>query len=250
MPTYTNARRLSRSLTRHHKIGIAGVATLGAAALAFSAVPSNAETTTSEAGSPAQVVYSNEQIKDVRASVTDRLAAVSLKSEAAQAKVQAKAAAEARAKAAAEAAAKRKAAAAAKKRAEAARKAKEAASRSAKRAVLRRAATKAYANNLDGWIKHSLDIMKSKGIPGSYNGLYRNIIRESSGNPNAINGWDINAVNGVPSKGLLQVIQPTFAAYHVAGTSWNIYDPIANITAAANYAAHRYGSIDNVNSAY
>ncbi|MGV9255342.1 transglycosylase SLT domain-containing protein, partial [Streptomyces spiralis] len=24
----------------------------------------------------------------------------------------------------------------------------------------------------------------------------------------------------------------------------------ANITAAANYAAHRYGSIDNVNSAY
>ncbi|MEV0495799.1 lytic transglycosylase, partial [Streptomyces atratus] len=29
-----------------------------------------------------------------------------------------------------------------------------------------------------------------------------------------------------------------------------IYDPVANITAAANYAAHRYGSIDNVHSAY
>ncbi|MET7313492.1 transglycosylase SLT domain-containing protein, partial [Streptomyces sp. NPDC005134] len=29
-----------------------------------------------------------------------------------------------------------------------------------------------------------------------------------------------------------------------------IYDPVANITASANYAAHRYGSIDNVNSAY
>ncbi|MFJ5127284.1 lytic transglycosylase, partial [Streptomyces sp. NPDC088555] len=27
-------------------------------------------------------------------------------------------------------------------------------------------------------------------------------------------------------------------------------DPVANITAAANYAASRYGSIDNVNSAY
>ncbi len=75
-------------------------------------------------------------------------------------------------------------------------------------------------------------------------------MRESSGNPNAINNWDINAINGVPSKGLLQVIQPTFNAYHVPGTSWNIYDPVANITAAANYAAHRYGSIDNVNSAY
>ncbi|MFE4723986.1 transglycosylase SLT domain-containing protein, partial [Streptomyces sp. NPDC056728] len=99
-------------------------------------------------------------------------------------------------------------------------------------------------------IRESLDIMKAKGIPGSYNGLHRNIIRESSGNPQAINNWDINAINGIPSKGLLQVIPPTFSAYHVPGTSWNIYDPVANITAAANYAADKYGSMDNVNSAY
>ncbi|OIK26327.1 transglycosylase SLT domain-containing protein [Streptomyces malaysiense] len=105
-------------------------------------------------------------------------------------------------------------------------------------------------NNLDGWIKQSLAIMKAKGIPGSYDGLKRNIMRESGGNPNAQNNWDINAKNGVPSKGLLQVISPTFNAYHVAGTAKNITDPVANITAAANYAAHRYGSIDNVNSAY
>ncbi|MDT0382822.1 transglycosylase SLT domain-containing protein, partial [Streptomyces sp. DSM 42041] len=65
-----------------------------------------------------------------------------------------------------------------------------------------------------------------------------------------INSWDINAINGIPSKGLLQVIPPTFKAYHVKGTSSNIYDPVANITAAANYAADKYGSIDNVNSAY
>src|SRR5690242_21439703 len=39
------------------------------------------------------------------------------------------------------------------------------------------------ANNLDGWIKQSLQIMKSKGIPGSYAGLKRNIMRESGGNP-------------------------------------------------------------------
>ncbi len=105
-------------------------------------------------------------------------------------------------------------------------------------------------NNLDGWIKQSLAIMKAKGIPGSYEGLHRNIMRESSGNPHAQNNWDVNAQKGIPSKGLLQVIQPTFNAYHVAGTSQNITDPVANITAAANYAAHRYGSIDNVNSAY
>ncbi|MFF1716968.1 transglycosylase SLT domain-containing protein [Streptomyces sp. NPDC058268] len=112
------------------------------------------------------------------------------------------------------------------------------------------AADKDYGNNLDGWIRESLDIMKSKGIPGSYEGLHRNIMRESAGNPNAQNGWDVNAQNGTPSKGLLQVIQPTFEAYHVAGTPNNLTDPVANITAAANYAADKYGSIDNVDSAY
>ncbi|MYT22862.1 peptidoglycan-binding protein, partial [Streptomyces sp. SID7760] len=32
--------------------------------------------------------------------------------------------------------------------------------------------------------------------------------------------------------------------------SLDSYDPVANITAACNYAAARYGSIDNVNGAY
>ena len=112
------------------------------------------------------------------------------------------------------------------------------------------AGAKGGANNLDGWIKQSLAIMKAKGIPGTYEGLHRNIMRESSGNPNAQNNYDVNAKNGTPSKGLLQVIDPTFKAFHVAGTANSSTDPVANITAAANYAAHRYGSIDNVNSAY
>ncbi|MFC8262421.1 transglycosylase SLT domain-containing protein [Streptomyces sp. NPDC057291] len=113
------------------------------------------------------------------------------------------------------------------------------------------AATPAQSTgSVSTWINQSLEIMHAKGIPGSYNGIYRNLMRESSGNPNAINNWDSNAAKGIPSKGLLQVIDPTFKTYHVSGTSWNIYDPVANITAACNYAAHRYGSIDNVNSAY
>ncbi|MFE0510829.1 transglycosylase SLT domain-containing protein [Streptomyces sp. NPDC058964] len=110
--------------------------------------------------------------------------------------------------------------------------------------------TTTATGSLDGWIKQSLAIMKAKGIPGSYEGLHRNIMRESGGNPNAQNNWDVNAQKGTPSKGLLQVIQPTFNAYHVAGTAQSVTDPVANITAAANYAAQRYGSIDNVNSAY
>ncbi|WP_328914138.1 MULTISPECIES: transglycosylase SLT domain-containing protein [unclassified Streptomyces] len=116
--------------------------------------------------------------------------------------------------------------------------------------VAPKTAAKSYPNNLDGWIRQSLDIMHSKGIPGTYEGIHRNIIRESSGNPKAINLWDINARNGIPSKGLLQVINPTFNRYHVSGTSWDIYNPVSNITAACNYAAARYGTMDNVNSAY
>ena len=64
---------------------------------------------------------------------------------------------------------------------------------------------------------------------------------ESGGNPNAINLTDINAKAGDPSRGLLQTIGSTFSAYHVPGTSTNIYDPLANIAAAINYARHRYG---------
>ena len=64
---------------------------------------------------------------------------------------------------------------------------------------------------------------------------------ESGGNPNAINLTDINAQRGDPSRGLLQTIGSTFAAYHWPGTSWNIYDPRANIAAAVNYARHVYG---------
>ncbi|MCT4357561.1 LysM peptidoglycan-binding domain-containing protein [Streptomyces sp. Je 1-79] len=112
------------------------------------------------------------------------------------------------------------------------------------------AAAKSYTNDLDGWIRESLDVMAKYGIPGSYDGIHRNILRESSGNPQAINLWDSNAVKGTPSKGLLQVIEPTFLAYHVPGTSMDLFDPVANITAACNYAADRYGSIDNVNGPY
>ncbi|CAM2861772.1 transglycosylase SLT domain-containing protein [Streptomyces albus] len=107
-----------------------------------------------------------------------------------------------------------------------------------------------YPDNLDGWIREAMSIMKKHGIPGSYDGIKRNIIRESGGDPGAVNDWDINAQKGIPSKGLLQVIQPTFDQYHVKGTADKLTDPVANIVAACNYAADRYGTMDNVDSAY
>ncbi|QKW10519.1 LysM peptidoglycan-binding domain-containing protein [Streptomyces sp. NA04227] len=123
-------------------------------------------------------------------------------------------------------------------------------SRSEKREEAKSPASKTYSNDLDGWIKEALDVMAKHDIPGTYDGIHRNIMRESSGNPQAINNWDSNAAKGTPSKGLLQVIDPTFAAYHVPGTPYDPYDPVANITAACNYAADNYGSIDNVNGPY
>lgn len=68
------------------------------------------------------------------------------------------------------------------------------------------------------------------------------ILTESGGNPNAINLTDINAQNGDPSKGLLQVISETFAAYRNPSLSANIFDPEANLYAGVNYAVHRYGN--------
>jgi len=252
MPKNTQNPGHSRVPTRTHKIALTGVAALGAATLAFSLVPAGGSTTTTEAGSAAAVAYSSEQVKDVKGTITDQLAGASVKVEAIEAKRQAaaEAAAEAAAQAARKAAEEQAAEEQAAKEAARERAAQAAASRTSKRVAVQPAAAKTYPNNLDGWIRESLAIMKKHGIPGSYSGIHRNIIRESSGNPMAINNWDINAQNGIPSKGLLQVIPPTFQAYHVPGTSWDIYDPVANITAACNYAADRYGSMDNVNSAY
>lgn len=228
-------------LNKSHKLSIAGVTVVAAAAVSLSLVPGN---TSAEAEgkavagsvSTAPVAWNTTsnggQASSVQESLTkqhtiaDRVAEIHAKQESA-------------AKAKAKADAKEAAAAKAKKRA--AEKTK--ASRSADRKPT-------YTNNLNGWIKEALSIMKKEKIPGTYEGLHRNIIRESSGNPRAINNWDINAKNGVPSIGLLQVIKPTFDTYHVKGTPKSQYHPVANIVAAANYAADRYGSIDNVDSAY
>lgn len=66
---------------------------------------------------------------------------------------------------------------------------------------------------------------------------------ESGGNPNAINNWDINAINGTPSKGLMQVIDPTFRAYAMPGYDKNIYDPLSNMLASIRYAVSTYGRL-------
>ncbi|MEV7644803.1 transglycosylase SLT domain-containing protein [Streptomyces rubiginosohelvolus] len=248
-----------RRLNKVQKISVAGVSALGVAALTFSLVPSNAdaEIAPQAAAAAAPVAFTNAtgtaQAKTVQNSMIEQHSTAEKLVKAADA-AKAKAAAETKAKAAkakAASEAKAKAATDAKDKAEKAAKAKADAKKRASEKANRSTPRKpVYANNLDGWIREAMSIMKKEGIPGSYEGIHRNIIRESSGNRWAINNWDINAQNGIPSKGLLQVIQPTFDRYHVAGTKKDLYDPVANIVAACNYAADRYGSMDNVDSAY
>ncbi|MEU0918142.1 transglycosylase SLT domain-containing protein [Streptomyces cyaneofuscatus] len=231
-------------ITRSHKLATAVLVAAGSVtAIAATGGQSDAQPAAAKTSIAAEKVAGVSTAKEAAAKkAAQETAAKKAAADAAAAK---KAVAERKA-AAEKAVADRKAEA--KKSAEKARSEKQAANRSTERKAV--AAPKQYKNNLDGWIRESLDIMKKKNIPGSYEGLHRNIMRESSGNPNAVNDWDINAQNGIPSKGLLQVIQPTFDAYHVNGTPKKLTDPVANITAAANYAADKYGSIDNVDSAY
>lgn len=73
--------------------------------------------------------------------------------------------------------------------------------------------------------------------------VLRRMNQESGGNPTAINLWDSNAKKGIPSKGLMQVIDPTFRSNALPGYSSNIYDPLSNILASMRYAIGRYGSL-------
>lgn len=76
---------------------------------------------------------------------------------------------------------------------------------------------------------------------GNVSKVLRAIAKESGGNPRAVNRGDVNAKNGDPSRGLLQVIGSTFRAYAGKYKSRGQYDPYANIYAGVNYAKHRYG---------
>ncbi|MFF7259464.1 phage tail tape measure protein [Streptomyces sp. NPDC008159] len=81
-------------------------------------------------------------------------------------------------------------------------------------------------------------------------GMNTLITRESGWNAGAVNRWDINAKNGVPSQGLAQTIPPTWSAYVPASLrSRGILDPVGNVAAAIRYIVARYGNITKVQQA-
>lgn len=102
--------------------------------------------------------------------------------------------------------------------------------------------------DIDAWISRACQII---GVPPA-NWLlgYRTLCyRESSYRANAVNDWDINAhgpiqSDGYPlncSRGVAQCIPETFASNHIAKTSTDIYDPVANIAASMHYVMTCYG---------
>ncbi|MGW4773391.1 transglycosylase SLT domain-containing protein [Nocardia sp. NPDC004278] len=98
------------------------------------------------------------------------------------------------------------------------------------------------------WIEEAIKALREKGynISDSDAAIIATIIeKESGGNPNAINLWDSNAAAGIPSKGLMQTIDPTFNAYKLDGHD-DIWNPVDNIIAGSRYAIERYGSLSNV----
>lgn len=96
--------------------------------------------------------------------------------------------------------------------------------------------------SLDTWLTQALALT---GQSMSYlPALHYIAMMESGGDPNAINLWDSNAAAGHPSKGLMQTIDSTFAAYAMPGMT-DIWNPVHNAVAAIRYMIDRYGSIAN-----
>jgi len=92
------------------------------------------------------------------------------------------------------------------------------------------------------WAGIAMQVLNMFGEGQYLSSLLAQMQTESGGNRAAINNWDVNARMGTPSKGLMQVIDPTFAAYAGPFRSRGIWDPLANIYAAVAYAISRYGS--------
>lgn len=96
------------------------------------------------------------------------------------------------------------------------------------------------------WRESVVRALKANGIePNDFrvSKILATIQRESGGDPNVQNNWDINVINGTPSIGLMQTIGPTFNAYKHPGHN-NIRNGYDNLLAAINYIKHRYGTSD------
>lgn len=94
------------------------------------------------------------------------------------------------------------------------------------------------------WKKTAIKALKMTGdyTKSNLSALMAQMKSESNGNPKSVNNWDSNAARGTPSKGLMQMIQPTFDSYKMKGHG-NIYNALDNILAAIRYTKANYTSL-------
>jgi len=116
----------------------------------------------------------------------------------------------------------------------------------------------AGGGNIDAWITLGC---QAAGVPANdnwVNGLRTLCDRESKNDPKAVNDTDVNATGPTVADGhrqncsrsVAQVTPATFLAFHAPGTSWSVYDPVANIAGAIGYIRDRYHvSLDGSNLA-
>lgn len=108
-------------------------------------------------------------------------------------------------------------------------------------------------SQLQAVIDKALDnngVTKDPAVRGIWHDLlYQQYTKESSGVVDAVNRVDVNAHGAIvptdqapagSSRGLGQCIPQTFADFHVPGTSNNIYDPEANLSASVGYMMHTH----------
>ncbi len=107
------------------------------------------------------------------------------------------------------------------------------------------------SGGVDTWIDKGFKLYKQLGgkladTDENRTLLLGRIDQESSRNPRAVNNWDINAQRGTPSKGILQVIEPTWRANAPRAyrdfNRWVFVAPV-NIMVALFYMQNVYGRV-------
>lgn len=116
-----------------------------------------------------------------------------------------------------------------------------------KSTIMALAAQSRASKKVDTWLTNALKIT-GKWSGANFGALKRRTMQESRGNPRAVNNWDSNAKKGTPSKGMLQVIQPTFDRYKLPVLGNDIFDVAANPVAAIRYMYGEYGRVVDAGS--
>lgn len=104
------------------------------------------------------------------------------------------------------------------------------------------------SGDIDEWISKGI---QAGGVftddSATHEAIKSRAMQESGGDPNAINDWDSNALAGTPSKGLMQIIEPTWEAWRAyAGADMgdfasNWSNPIKSVAVATRYMKGEYG---------